>query len=390
MRSTLKINGGAGPPLDLDKEAIRASSPIERVIGETVELKRRGRRLEGLCPFHDDHRPSLHVDPRTGRWFCSPCGISSADVFDWVQRRDGVDFTTALRTLSASNGTVAPNPKKRSTAKRAKPQRPALRLSNAEAMAKLKAERLLDDATIEHFGIEPDHEQPAWRYPAKGGFRYKAYESKPKYWSDGGLENQLYRIDDVPDSTERLIWVNGEPAVWQCWQAGVPAVCGFGEGHVPPDAGERLKTKGVRRVVVVPDRGDTGADLARRTVKSLKGGGLSVVIAELPASVGGDGSDLGDLFVSVNGNATTFRQALAEMLDPQATWADLQNHIGPVEWDWPRWLPRGLLAMPAAASPPSRCGSQAPSRAAIPGPMAQPTTEKRARSYGARRRPRKP
>ena len=48
------------------KDAVR----IEEVLGEFLDLKRKGPRYLGLCPFHDDHNPSFGVKlaSETGRW----------------------------------------------------------------------------------------------------------------------------------------------------------------------------------------------------------------------------------------------------------------------------------------------------------------------------------
>jgi hypothetical protein len=46
-----------------DKERVRDASDIVRVIGEVISLKAKGREYVCLCPFHDDHRPSMNVVP---------------------------------------------------------------------------------------------------------------------------------------------------------------------------------------------------------------------------------------------------------------------------------------------------------------------------------------
>ena len=56
-----------------------------------VELKPQGHDLVGLCPFHEDHDPSLRVTPGKGLWRCMACG-ATGNVIQFVQRFDGVSF----------------------------------------------------------------------------------------------------------------------------------------------------------------------------------------------------------------------------------------------------------------------------------------------------------
>jgi len=53
----------------------------------------------GLCPFHDDKKPSMSVNLKSGLFYCFACG-TGGDVFTFYQRIYGVDFKTALKKLS--------------------------------------------------------------------------------------------------------------------------------------------------------------------------------------------------------------------------------------------------------------------------------------------------
>jgi DNA primase len=57
----------------------------------------------GLCPFHDDSRPSFDVDPRRQRFRCWACG-KHGDVFDFVQEHEKVTFPEALEILARRVG----------------------------------------------------------------------------------------------------------------------------------------------------------------------------------------------------------------------------------------------------------------------------------------------
>jgi len=64
-----------------------------------VELKRHGKDLLGLCPFHDDKEPSLVVTPSKGLWNClGACG-EGGTVVDWVMKTEGVSFRHAVELL---------------------------------------------------------------------------------------------------------------------------------------------------------------------------------------------------------------------------------------------------------------------------------------------------
>ena len=83
----------------IDKNALRRA-PIDLIAVELgVSWTEDGR---ALCPFHDDHRPSFEVwwDERgpCWRWGCFPCG-ASGDVFDLVQRLEGLSFNEALERV---------------------------------------------------------------------------------------------------------------------------------------------------------------------------------------------------------------------------------------------------------------------------------------------------
>jgi len=62
--------------IDLDTTATALMGPAS---------KRAGRSLLWRCPWHDDHHPSLHVDPAKGRWKCWPCDLGG-DAMELVRR----------------------------------------------------------------------------------------------------------------------------------------------------------------------------------------------------------------------------------------------------------------------------------------------------------------
>ena len=90
----------SGSPSDF-KEQVRSHTDLVSLVGETVSLTARGGRGDhvGLCPFHEDHNPSMHVyaDRQTYRcWVCDAGG----DCFSWVMHFEHVEFREALEQLA--------------------------------------------------------------------------------------------------------------------------------------------------------------------------------------------------------------------------------------------------------------------------------------------------
>lgn len=85
------------------KEQIRQAVDIVDLIGSYVNLSRQGAGYKALCPFHDDQRPSLDVNPARQSWRCWVCDIGG-DVFSFVMRREGVEFREALEMLAERAG----------------------------------------------------------------------------------------------------------------------------------------------------------------------------------------------------------------------------------------------------------------------------------------------
>lgn len=81
------------------KEQVRARVDLVDLISEYTTLKRRGRNLLGLCPFHEEKTPSFSVDQDRQFFKCFGCG-KGGDVFTFVQLRESVDFREALRILA--------------------------------------------------------------------------------------------------------------------------------------------------------------------------------------------------------------------------------------------------------------------------------------------------
>ncbi len=90
--------------MDFDlKERVRMAFDIVDVIGSHLELRPQGRAFVARCPWHNDNRPSLQVNPQRQTWKCWVCDIGG-DLFSYVMQRDGVTFPEAMKTLAEKAG----------------------------------------------------------------------------------------------------------------------------------------------------------------------------------------------------------------------------------------------------------------------------------------------
>ena len=95
-----------------DIDEVRARLDIVEVVGGYVQLKRAGRSYKGLCPFHDEKTPSFIVFPDSGNWRCFGACAVGGDAFDFVMRRENLDFRATLELLARRVGVEleAPTP----------------------------------------------------------------------------------------------------------------------------------------------------------------------------------------------------------------------------------------------------------------------------------------
>ncbi len=86
-------------------DEIKARLDIVEIVQETVQLRRSGKSYSGFCPFHENTRtPAFVVFPETGTWRCFGQCSEGGDIFKYVMKRDGGDFSEALRILAKRAG----------------------------------------------------------------------------------------------------------------------------------------------------------------------------------------------------------------------------------------------------------------------------------------------
>ncbi|HUV77829.1 MAG TPA: CHC2 zinc finger domain-containing protein, partial [Desulfobacterales bacterium] len=89
--------------IEAAKQNIDLVSVVE---GAAVELKQRGTRHVGLCPFHNEKTPSFFIF-NDNRFKCFGCG-ERGDTIDFIQKLYGLSFKDALQHLGIEQGPVTP------------------------------------------------------------------------------------------------------------------------------------------------------------------------------------------------------------------------------------------------------------------------------------------
>ena len=82
---------------------VQQANDIVDVVSEHVSLHRKGKEMVGLCPFHDDHRPSLNVNAARQIFKCFACGAGGS-VLTFVQMRENLTFPQAVERLAERAG----------------------------------------------------------------------------------------------------------------------------------------------------------------------------------------------------------------------------------------------------------------------------------------------
>jgi len=155
------------------KEQVKQAIDIVDLVGSSIGLRRQGRNYVGLCPWHDDSRPSLQVNPERQSFKCWVCNIGG-DVFNFVMQMEGVSFAEALAILAERAGIPLKPQRREPAGPNAPPDKPLLyrtmawaerqyhkcllELPEGEPGRKYLAERQITPESIEKFklGYCPD------------------------------------------------------------------------------------------------------------------------------------------------------------------------------------------------------------------------------------------
>ena len=325
-------------------QELKARSDIVDVISSYVNLKRTGRNMVGLCPFHGEKTPSFHVNVENAYFHCFGCG-AGGDVITFIRRIENLDYLDAVRLLAQRAGMTVPmegvdDKTARIRARIFEANREAARFfhrmlyspQGMQALAYLRG-RGLKESTIKHFGLGY---APPGRFALVDALRGKGFrdeelvtanlafagrrgnavdrfvdrvmfpiidlrgnviafggrvmgDGKPKYLNTSDTvvfrkSNQLFALNFAKNSGEqRLILVEGYMDVIALHQAGFTnAVATLGTALAVDHA--RLMARYTKEVIVSYDSDAAGQKAADRAIPMLRDAGLTVRVLSVPGS----------------------------------------------------------------------------------------------------------
>jgi putative DNA primase/helicase len=199
----------------------------------------------GLCPFHDDHNPSMNVNLESGLYCCHSCG-AKGDIFNFYMRFKGVDFPTALREMGKMAGVVESDTK-------------------PKVVATFKYTDKAGNLLYIKERVEPGRNGK----PKEFFFKH----SKDGKWVSGrGGDPVLYNLPALIKSKYAFI-VEGEAKADLLNSWGLTATC-LDSGANSPWRDEYLKIfESKEKVVILPDNDQPGIGYASRIANALHGMG---------------------------------------------------------------------------------------------------------------------
>ncbi len=355
------------PTLSEDiKLEIKYRNDIESVISQYVNLRRRGKNLVGLCPFHNEKTPSFTVYPENGSFYCFGCG-AGGDVITFTSLIENLDYMEAVRLLADRSGITIPETNVDNSMQELKNRIYEINRETARfyysylmssggkwALDYLKG-RGLTEATIKHFGlgVAPDSWDMLLNHLKSKGFSvddmYQANvisrSSRGTYFDrfrnrvmfpifnlrgnciafsgrarpdDDKAQGKYVNTQDTPvykksqhlfalnfakgDCADRVILVEGNMDVISLHQAGFTNTVAA-LGTAFGEEQVKLLSRYTKEIVVTLDADEAGQKAVRRTIETLKDSGIRIRVLIIP-----DGKDP-DEFIKKNG-AAKFRALL--------------------------------------------------------------------------------
>ncbi len=145
-------------------QELKLRNDMTEVASSYVSLKRRGRNMVGLCPFHGEKTPSFNIYTENGSFYCFGCGVGG-DVITFIMRIENLDYIDAVKFLAQRAGMDMPedsfDDSMSALRKRIfEANREAARFFHSQLNSKAGAQgldyfyrRALSQRTIRHFGL---------------------------------------------------------------------------------------------------------------------------------------------------------------------------------------------------------------------------------------------
>ncbi|MFC1942223.1 DNA primase [Chloroflexota bacterium] len=89
-------------------DEVKQRTDIVEVVSQYASLKKAGRNLTALCPFHSEKAPSFFVYPEQQSWHCFGACNTGGDVFAFIMKKEGFSFGEALNLLAERAGVSLP------------------------------------------------------------------------------------------------------------------------------------------------------------------------------------------------------------------------------------------------------------------------------------------
>jgi DNA primase len=304
-------------------EAVRNQARITDLF-PLSELRRSGSGYLATCPWHQDRRPSLTVNPERNRVHCFVCN-RGADPIAWLEDRQGLSFREAVEELARRYAIALPeqDPEAAARAEVEHQERQRLRQWRSQQEEEFHQALLSDLQTsgaaakyLELRGISPET-AIAWRLGLNAqrlmlpirdgqgrccGFSGRSLNGEePKYRNSSAdllfqKSQLLFGLDRAAaaiHSTGEALLVEGPLDVIQLHQAGFSnAVAAMGTALTLEQL-QLLQRRGARRVLVVFDGDGAGTRATGKLIAGLRsaliGSGLELAVVELPSGTDPDG-----------------------------------------------------------------------------------------------------
>lgn len=264
----------------IDFDAIRASHPLDAIVGATVKLRRSGPNKVGCCPFHPDRSPSFVVYP-DGHFHCFGCA-EHGDVIDYVAAVEKVSIPDAIRSLTGGAA-------------------PTFSAEDRERRAHERAEAERQQRRREEDAIQAARGRWSRGLPINGaGAGYLVRKNVAPYGCRREGDNLLVPIFDAAGLIQSVQTIPPEEGGRKLFHAGAPVA---GGRYVIADDGESP--------IVVVEGFATGATVQAAT-------GFTVAIAFSKANLAAVAADLATsqaarkLIIGADANGVDAAQAAAD------------------------------------------------------------------------------
>ena len=185
-------------------QELKLRSDITEIASSYVNLKRHGRNMVGLCPFHGEKTPSFNIYTENGSFYCFGCG-AGGDVITFIMKIENLDYVEAVKFLAQREGMEMPENTYDDSLSKLRMRiyeanREAARFFHATLLSQRGQSglnylrgRALSDRTIRHFGLgfaDDDWNSLCNHLKNKGFSEYEIYSANLAFKRKNG--NGIY------------------------------------------------------------------------------------------------------------------------------------------------------------------------------------------------------